>query len=222
MENRLEITVISARDLRNVRRVFKSHMRVYAVVSVSSDPNKIQRTPVDQKGGTNPNWNCTMNFSLGECDLSVHRNKPILLSFKLCCNRTRGDKLLGEVFVPIIDLLNNAPPTGNSTPTRTISCQVRDLLGNLHGILNFSYKFRGTGGWQQQPGHGTFPSDGASETSPCTPTVAADVAEKGIDDQSLGEEEPDQCQSTADSEEGEDSDSEDYEDADDHLQQDVI
>ncbi|KAE9458987.1 hypothetical protein C3L33_09101, partial [Rhododendron williamsianum] len=55
----LEITVMSADDLRNVNMITK--MDVYVVVSIPTA--KRQRTHVDKSGGRSPSWNHRLTFS---------------------------------------------------------------------------------------------------------------------------------------------------------------
>jgi hypothetical protein len=54
----LELTLVSARDLRAVNLVSK--MEVYAVAYEASDPCSRQRVPADRADGRNPTWNVTV------------------------------------------------------------------------------------------------------------------------------------------------------------------
>ncbi|KAG2684792.1 hypothetical protein I3760_10G092000 [Carya illinoinensis] len=49
----IEVLIISAQDLKNVKHVTK--MRPYAVVYVQKD--HVAKTHVDEHGGTDPTWN---------------------------------------------------------------------------------------------------------------------------------------------------------------------
>lgn len=129
----LEINVISAKDLKDVNLISK--MDVYVVVSINGDSRSKQKTPVDRDGGTNPTWNFPMKFTVDE---SAAQQNRLTLSFKLRCERTLGDKDIGEVNVPIKELLD---PAGESKPIQFVSYQVRKPSGKPKGELNLSYKF---------------------------------------------------------------------------------
>uniref|UniRef100_J3MNY9 C2 domain-containing protein n=1 Tax=Oryza brachyantha TaxID=4533 RepID=J3MNY9_ORYBR len=58
----LEVTLHSARDLKNVN--FISRMEVYAVATISGDPLTRQCTPSDPYGGRHPAWNATLRFTV--------------------------------------------------------------------------------------------------------------------------------------------------------------
>ncbi|RVW55612.1 Protein SRC2 [Vitis vinifera] len=111
----LEINVISAKDLKDVNLISK--MDVYVVVSINGDSRSKQKTPVDRDGGTNPTWNFPMKFTVDE---SAAQQNRLTLSFKLRCERTLGDKDIGEVNVPIKELLD---PAGESKPIQFVSYQ---------------------------------------------------------------------------------------------------
>ncbi|XP_047311235.1 protein SRC2-like [Impatiens glandulifera] len=129
----LEINVRSAKHLNNVNFITK--MDAYVHVTIAGDSySASQKTPVDREGNTNPNWNSPMNFILDES--SVSRNL-LSLVFKLRCDRALGDKEIGEVTVPITDLLGHA---GEDKP-QFVTYQVRMPSGKPKGELNFSYKW---------------------------------------------------------------------------------
>lgn len=129
----LEITVISAKDIKDVNLISK--MDVYVVVSINGDSRSKQKTPIDRDGGTCPTWNTLMKFTLDE---SAAQQNRLTLSFKLRCERAFGDKDIGEVNVPIKELLNSA---GASNTTQFVTYQVRKPSGKPKGELNLSYKF---------------------------------------------------------------------------------
>ncbi|XP_042518134.1 protein SRC2-like [Macadamia integrifolia] len=130
----LELTVISAKDIKDVNLFGK--MDVYVVVTLAGDSRTKQRTPIDKDGGTNPNWNFQMTFNIDEA--AALRNGVVLV-FQLRCDRSiGGDKDIGEVHVPVKELLDNA---GEGKTAQSISYQVRTSSGKPKGQLNFSYKF---------------------------------------------------------------------------------
>ncbi|KAB1221350.1 hypothetical protein CJ030_MR2G005409 [Morella rubra] len=73
----IEVLIISAQDLKNVKHVTK--MRTYAVVYVQRD--HVTKTQVDEHGGTNPTWNevVTVRFKEGlpESDVMAALNVDI-------------------------------------------------------------------------------------------------------------------------------------------------
>jgi hypothetical protein len=134
----LEINVISARDLKDVNYISK--MDVYAVVSISGVDSKQQpkqktKTPVDRDGGKNPTWNFPIKFTIPETSLAENH---LSLVFKLKCERALGDKDIGEVNVPIKELLDSA---GDGKSMKFVSYQVRKPSGKPKGEINFSFKF---------------------------------------------------------------------------------
>ncbi|KAI8566072.1 hypothetical protein RHMOL_Rhmol02G0011200 [Rhododendron molle] len=112
MEHRsLEINVISAKDLKKVNLFSK--MQAYAVVSISGEPraSQRQRTAVDRIGNASPAWNFPVKFTVEE---SAARSNRLAVTFRIRCERTLGDKDIGEVRKP---------------------------SGRPKGELNFSYKW---------------------------------------------------------------------------------
>ncbi|KAL8171984.1 hypothetical protein V2J09_023788 [Rumex salicifolius] len=125
----LELTLISASDLKNVNFIGK--MDVYVVVSLSGDPRTKQKTPVHQDGGTSPYWNHTLRFTVDE---ATALNAGWEVVFQLKHEHTFGrDKDVGEVRVPVKELLNNRD-------ARITTYQVRTPSGKFKGELKFSYK----------------------------------------------------------------------------------
>ncbi|KAF4355189.1 protein SRC2 [Cannabis sativa] len=134
MEQRLlEINVISARDLNDVNIMTK--MDVYVVVSLSGDSQQT-KTNVHRGSGTNPTWNFPVKFTINDSSAdsaAQHRN----LVFTLFCDRALGDKEIGQVNVPVKELLDSA---ATSSSTQFVSYQVRKPSGKPKGELHFSYK----------------------------------------------------------------------------------
>ncbi|CAL9765587.1 unnamed protein product [Musa acuminata subsp. burmannicoides] len=129
----LEITLASAKGLKDVNLFFK--MAVYAVVSLSDNRLARQRTPPDREGGRNPSWNSTLHLTIpADSDLACH-----FLHILLRTKRVLGDRDVGEVRVPLPELLSGAGD--GPTSVQFVSYQVhRVTSGKPKGILNFSYK----------------------------------------------------------------------------------
>ncbi|KAB1214014.1 hypothetical protein CJ030_MR5G017277 [Morella rubra] len=131
----LEVTVLSAKDLQDVNLFSK--MDVYVVVSLSGNSqHKLQaKTNVDREGGKNPSWNFPMKFTINE--FTVRQNR-LTLEFKLRCDRSLGDKDIGNVCVPVQELLDS---TGDGKSMQFVRYQVTKPSGKPKGELYFSYKF---------------------------------------------------------------------------------
>ncbi|KAH7513347.1 hypothetical protein FEM48_Zijuj12G0190400 [Ziziphus jujuba var. spinosa] len=137
MEQRtLEINVVSATDLKDVNLITK--MDVYAVVSISGDSHPYHqktKTNVDRGCGSKPTWNYPMKFTIN--DAAAKQNR-LSLVFNIRCERSLGDKDIGQVIVPVKELLDSA---GDGSSMKFTSYQVRKPSGKPKGVLNFSFKF---------------------------------------------------------------------------------
>ncbi|TVU20868.1 hypothetical protein EJB05_30469, partial [Eragrostis curvula] len=138
----LELNLISANDLKKV--TLFSRMRVYAVASISGgDPRMPTHcTPADRYGGCSPAWNATFHFPIP----SGSDTRGLALHVLLRAERRAligGSRDVGEVFVPIDDLLVAAAGDGAGKDTaRPATYQVRrPRSGRVHGVLYFCYKF---------------------------------------------------------------------------------
>ncbi|KAL0855380.1 hypothetical protein Bca101_060533 [Brassica carinata] len=141
----LELNIYSAKDLENVNLITK--MDVYAVVWINGDDsqkNHKEKTPVDRNGGSEHTWNHSVRFSV---DQRLAREGRLTLVVKLVCDRMFGGKDLGEVQVPVLELLNSSPSSfngdgnGNGQGMRFVTYQVRTPCGKGQGSLTFSYRF---------------------------------------------------------------------------------
>uniref|UniRef100_A0ACD5W1X9 Uncharacterized protein n=1 Tax=Avena sativa TaxID=4498 RepID=A0ACD5W1X9_AVESA len=129
----LEVTLISAKDLKKVT-VF-SKMRVYAVASISGgDPRTpTHRTHSDRQGGRSPMWHAPLRFPIP----AATDPRGMALHVLLRAERSFGDRDVGEVLVPVQDLFAAAPPAGEH---RHLSYQVRrPMSGRKRGVLHISY-----------------------------------------------------------------------------------
>ncbi|KAK9146897.1 hypothetical protein Sjap_006800 [Stephania japonica] len=120
-------------------------MDVYVIAKIGGDPWTTQRTAVAKGGGRNPAWNFPMKFTIvsekphhGQRRYSSNYNNHIMLTFKIRSKRLLGDRDIGEVHVPVEDLLVNA---GDLKHINFVSYQVRRRCGIPKGMLNFSYRF---------------------------------------------------------------------------------
>ncbi|CAN6328505.1 unnamed protein product [Urochloa humidicola] len=138
----LELTLVSARDLRSVNLVSK--MEVYAVAYLAGDPRAAQRVPTDRSGGRNPTWNHTVLITV-----------PASAAAGAGCGGVRvllraeralgGDRDVGEVLLPLLDVLAGAgegpttEPTAACFPVRRVGSSSR----RAQGVLNVSYSLGG-------------------------------------------------------------------------------
>ncbi|KAJ4886636.1 Calcium-dependent lipid-binding (CaLB domain) family protein [Raphanus sativus] len=137
----LELNIYSAKDLENVNLITK--MDVYAVASIIGHDFQIhkERTAVDRTGGSEPTWDHAVKFSL---DQRLAREGRLTLVVKLVCDRILGSKDVGEVQVPVLELLISSPSfngDGQGTRMRFVTYQVSTPCGKGKGSLTFSYRF---------------------------------------------------------------------------------
>lgn len=131
----LDITLISAKDIKNVNLISK--MDVYAIVWIDGgDPSAIIRTPTHKEAGTDPKWNFQMKFALD--DAAAQQNRLTLI-IRLRCQRDLGDKDIGDVLIPIKEIIGQN--VGDDKEEQLIKYQVRRPYGKQKGELSLSYKF---------------------------------------------------------------------------------
>ncbi|GJV91189.1 protein SRC2 [Tanacetum coccineum] len=116
----MDITVVSASGLKNVNLFMR--MGVYVEVSlINGDSTTKQKTYVS-KGNKNPRWNHRIKFSINE---SYIQNTTLV--FILHSRRLLGDRIIGEVSIPIHELLDNVP--GSESDEHIVEYQVRSIRG---------------------------------------------------------------------------------------------
>ncbi|KAK1613839.1 hypothetical protein QYE76_019356 [Lolium multiflorum] len=118
----LEVTLLSAKDLKNVNLI--TRMEVYAVATISGDPITRQCTPPDPYGGRNPTWNATLRFDVPP---TAEEAKGGCLHILLRAERTFGaDRDVGEVIVPLPEVLTGGGLGAPNMP-QFASYQVRKV-----------------------------------------------------------------------------------------------
>uniref|UniRef100_A0A0E0C205 C2 domain-containing protein n=1 Tax=Oryza meridionalis TaxID=40149 RepID=A0A0E0C205_9ORYZ len=132
----LELTLVSASDLKKV--TLFSRMHVYAVASISGSnvPMPMHGTHADRNGGSNPAWNTVLHFPVP----ARFDTRGLALHVQLRAKRSfGGHRDVGDVFVPLDDLLAGAHNGGEPRPA---SYQVRrPMSARAHGTLYFCYRF---------------------------------------------------------------------------------
>lgn len=100
----LELTIISAEDLKDVRHVGK--MQTYATIQLHTSERK--STQVDKRGGVNPVWNKMAWFALPNDMNATHtQHKEVII--EVVSLGLMGHKVVvGEVHIPLIDILKRA------------------------------------------------------------------------------------------------------------------
>uniref|UniRef100_A0A251U8D2 Putative C2 domain-containing protein n=1 Tax=Helianthus annuus TaxID=4232 RepID=A0A251U8D2_HELAN len=127
----LDITVISATGLDNFLYFFR--MRVYVVVSLLNG-NSVVEKKTHSTHGRNPKWNHRIKFPVEE--KAIHTTT---LLFVLRQHRICGDKDIGEVSIPVSELLE-ANPSGSE---KVVDYQlVQSMRGKSVGTFTFSHQFR--------------------------------------------------------------------------------
>lgn len=126
----LDITVVSASDLKNAGMFSK--MNVYAVVTIFGES---QTTSVARDCGVKPTWNHQMRFNINEA-AAMQNNITIVFSIK-STGGCFGNPDLGEVFVPLKEMLLK----GNGDDEKPMSYNITTPGGRAKGVLNISYKF---------------------------------------------------------------------------------
>ncbi|GJN33381.1 hypothetical protein PR202_gb21978 [Eleusine coracana subsp. coracana] len=131
----LEVTVQSAKDLKRVNLL--SRMEVYAVVTLSGDPLTRQSTPPDPYGGRHPCWNATFRFNVPATSSSATGCLHVLLRTE----RALGDRDVGEVIVPLADVLAGGDGDPGQRPQQCATYTVRKVHRcEPRGRLNVSFR----------------------------------------------------------------------------------
>ncbi|GLT68369.1 hypothetical protein SLA2020_406100 [Shorea laevis] len=127
----IEVLIISAQDLKNVKHVNK--MKTYAVVYV--EKSHVAKTGVDEHGETNPTWNEVVKVKfpprLPENDVLAAVNVDIY------ANGHVREKPVGSARVLLCDVLRGgdaSEPADN--PIQCMTVQVRRPSGRPQGFLN--------------------------------------------------------------------------------------
>lgn len=125
---KLEITLVSAQNLPNVRN--HGRMKVYAKVSLKGESKTAKKTPVDYEAGSNPRWNFVADYTVSE---STVERPGVNVVVKLMCKRTLGDRFIGKVKIPVKNLFDMGEKS-----RKILSYEV---AGTPEGRLNFLYSF---------------------------------------------------------------------------------
>ncbi|KAM3371846.1 hypothetical protein ACQJBY_018970 [Aegilops geniculata] len=141
----LEVTLQSARNLKNVNLM--SRLEVYAVATISGDPMTRQCTPPDPYGGRHPTWNTTLRFTVPATAAAAASG---CLHVLLRTERSLGDRDVGEVVVPLTEVLGlggsfRDPRDLGPRPPQFAVYHVRRVHrpADTYGVLYLSYRLGG-------------------------------------------------------------------------------
>ncbi|KAH0876966.1 hypothetical protein HID58_064360 [Brassica napus] len=132
----LDLTIISAEDLKDIQLIGKQDL--YAVVSINRDARTKQKTKVDKDCGTKPKWRHQMKLTVD--DAAANENRLTLVIEIVADRPIAGDKPVGEVSVPVKELLDQNK-AGDEEEEKTVTYAVRLPNGKAKGYLKFSFKF---------------------------------------------------------------------------------
>ncbi|KAF2589079.1 hypothetical protein F2Q70_00039835 [Brassica cretica] len=133
----LDLTIISAEDLKDIQLIGKQDL--YAVVSLNNDARTKQKTKVDKDCGTKPKWKHQMKLTV---DDTAARENHLTLVIQIVADRPiAGDKPVGEVSVPLKELLDQNNKEGDVEEEKTVTYAVKLPNGKTKGSLKFSFKF---------------------------------------------------------------------------------
>ncbi|KAK8551416.1 hypothetical protein V6N13_119883 [Hibiscus sabdariffa] len=128
----IEVLIISAQDLKNVKHLTK--MKAYAAVYVEKEVH-VAKTHVDEHGGTNPTWNevvkVKFHAKLAENDVMAAVNVDIYAHGHV------REKPVGSARVLLCDVLKGgdaSEPADN--PIQCLTVQVWRGSGRPQGLLN--------------------------------------------------------------------------------------
>ncbi|XP_047957924.1 uncharacterized protein LOC125203587 [Salvia hispanica] len=124
---KLDMKTVSADNLPKVRCFLK--MKVYAEVYFNGEPKTSIRTTVDMAGERNPKWDLQLNYTINKASL---RKPGLEVVVKLYCKRTRGDKYISEVKIPVKALFARRRAGQEAS---------FDVAGTGNGKLNILYSF---------------------------------------------------------------------------------
>ncbi|KAI3825861.1 hypothetical protein L1987_07553 [Smallanthus sonchifolius] len=126
----LDITVISASGLENFLFFFRT--RVYVVVSLING-NSVVEKKTHSTHGRNPKWNHRIKFPVEESAIYTTTLLFVLRQHRLC-----GDRDIGEVSIPVSELLE----ANSGSSEHVVDYQVQSMRGKSVGTFTFCHQFR--------------------------------------------------------------------------------
>ncbi|EOA15742.1 hypothetical protein CARUB_v10006769mg [Capsella rubella] len=140
----LDLKIHCATNLLNVNLLTK--MDVFAKISIHGENTRKKqkvKTAVDRSAGSNPVWNQAVNFSFNK---RLFLNDSLTLVMRLISRRILGNKEIGKVSIPLLELFNSITPPisgeSNDEEMKLVRYLVRTRSGKESGVLTFSYRFK--------------------------------------------------------------------------------
>lgn len=133
------INSISAKGLglKGVISCCSNNKGVYADVFISGyNKSPKQKTPIDKTGSTNPSWKVPMMFPIN-VDVPVAQARQTFV-VKLKVVGFLGDKVIGQVHVPMVEVLKGYVDTKGEN---RMSCCVM-IPGGYKGELDINFEFK--------------------------------------------------------------------------------
>lgn len=129
-ERTLELNVISAKDLKKVRKFGPDVC--YAVAYIRARDKK--STAVDKEGGNNPKWNSKLVFT---CDESLLQRGAGCITVEIYSYGSFSNKLVGTSKISLLDI---GKLVNQTRPPSSMSFEVRRPSGKARGTLTVYVK----------------------------------------------------------------------------------
>ncbi|KAH6799935.1 hypothetical protein C2S52_000399 [Perilla frutescens var. hirtella] len=128
---KVKVTVVSAVGLPDYR--ITDRMKVYCKVSLNDQAESIKKSKSDKRGGVNPRWNFTVDYTLTENAVQLPGANLVV---KLYCKRSlTRDKPVGEVRISIKNLFDMGIRSHDN------KCLTYCVQGTQYGQLSIQYSF---------------------------------------------------------------------------------
>uniref|UniRef100_A0A7N0UA01 C2 domain-containing protein n=1 Tax=Kalanchoe fedtschenkoi TaxID=63787 RepID=A0A7N0UA01_KALFE len=137
----LEVKVLNCKDLKPTNFNFFQRLNVFVTVALASDDperrpkSQHQKTTTEEERDGNLEWNREMSFDLDGIRLDDCDHLFLTFAFFTPGNILFDDKLLGDVRVPLKDLVEEWGGVA-----RFASYEVRTIDGKPNGVLHFSHR----------------------------------------------------------------------------------
>ncbi|CAM8924864.1 unnamed protein product [Rhodiola kirilowii] len=137
----LEVKVLSCKDLKPTNFNFFQRLNVFVSVALASDDpdrrpkSQHQKTTTEEEKDGNLEWNREMSFDLDGIRLKDCDHLFLTFAFISPGNVLFEEKLLGDVRVPMKDIVEEW-----NGVVRFTSYEVRTINGKPNGVLHFSYR----------------------------------------------------------------------------------
>lgn len=146
----VEITLISAQDLRVASSVFCRRLRPFITVTTAQYGDKqvkVYKTKVDDRGDVNPTWGDKFQLSLDQTFFYLRKSGIYLQLYTK--HFMMGNTQLGWCLIPVADIVDGLIPVGS---TRFLSYRLRNRDGSRgNGVVNIAVKLEGNLPTQHPP-----------------------------------------------------------------------